>query len=50
MTDLFNEAKVKLNGDELFKIASPDHFEILSDILENTDRRTLGELINLLKQ
>ncbi|XP_051175093.1 membrane metallo-endopeptidase-like 1 isoform X2 [Leptopilina boulardi] len=46
MTDLFNEAKVKLNGDELFKIASPDHFEILSDILENTDRRTLANYMH----
>ncbi|XP_043477199.1 membrane metallo-endopeptidase-like 1 [Leptopilina heterotoma] len=46
MTEFFDEAKVELNGDELFQVASDDHFEKLSEILENTDRRTLANYMH----
>lgn len=46
MTEFFNEAKVELDGEELFKIASDDHFKKLAEILENTSHRTLGKLLN----
>ncbi|XP_043473981.1 membrane metallo-endopeptidase-like 1 [Leptopilina heterotoma] len=46
ITDYFNEAKVQLNGDELFQIANKQHFETLVEILENTDQRTLANYMH----
>lgn len=44
ITELFDEASVAVNGDLDVEIGSPDYFEALASLLDETSSRTIGKL------
>lgn len=43
ITELFDEAHVSVNGDLNLEVQSPDYFEALVSLLDETSKRTIGE-------